>query len=333
MTTTTTARPRPPHRLMTSLWSLAVPAALAGATALWARTERARLPEPLAVHWGTEGPDRAGTFTELVTLPLAVVAPLFTLAMWALAFFLGHAALTRRIAAASSVWCAAMVSGVTATTIAVQLDAPDWTAAGDLALGSLLSAVGATALAALAAWLSPGDAPQPTSEPLPAGTARLELGEHELASWVRPVQQAGLGWLTALIVALCTVLGLATRSWAAALVLAVTLSIPLLGLTAWTVTVDRRGLTVASRLGRPRLLVPLEEIERVGVREVNPVREFGGWGVRTSVTTGSTGVVLRSGEAIEIHRTGGRRFLVTVDDAERGAALLATLAERGRRPA
>src|SRR5690606_32902296 len=114
MTTTTTARPRPPHRLMTSLWSLAVPAALAGATALWARTERARLPEPLAVHWGTEGPDRAGTFTELVTLPLAVVAPLFTLAMWALAFFLGHAALTRRIAAASSVWCAAMVSGVTA---------------------------------------------------------------------------------------------------------------------------------------------------------------------------------------------------------------------------
>jgi len=63
------------------------------------------------------------------------------------------------------------------------------------------------------------------------------------------------------------------------------------------------------------------------------VREFGGWGVRTSVATGATGVVLRSGEAIEIHRTGGRRFLVTVDDAATGAALLATLAERDRRPA
>lgn len=52
--------------------------------------------------------------------------------------------------------------------------------------------------------------------------------------------------------------------------------------------------------------------------------------MRTSVVTGATGVVLRSGEAIEVQRTGGRRFVVTVDDAQTGAALLGTLVARSR---
>lgn len=328
--TTTTTHPRVPHRVATSIWTLAVPGAVALGTALWALSVRPRLPEPVAVHWGPQGADAAGSFVELVALPLALIVPVIALGMWALAFFLGHAALTRRLASAVSVWTAVMISGTTAVTVAVQLDVPEWTAARDMGTGAVLAALAATVLAALVAWLAPGDALQPTSKPLPEGSPRLELAESELASWSRPVQQAGLGWLTALILALCAVLGLSTRSWAMALVLGAALAIPLLGFTAWTVTVDRRGLTVTSRLGRPRLRVPLEEVESVETREVSPLGEFGGWGVRTSVVSGATGVVLRSGEGIEVHRTGGRRFVVTVDDAETGAALLATLAARSR---
>lgn len=82
-----------------------------------------------------------------------------------------------RLAAAVSVWTAMMTSGTTAATVAVQLDVPEWTAAGHMGSGAVLAAVLATALAALVAWLSPGDAPQPTSAPLPADAPRLALGE------------------------------------------------------------------------------------------------------------------------------------------------------------
>lgn len=330
MTNTTTPRARVPHRIASTAWSLVLPGAVALATGLWASGVRSRLPEPSAVHWGTAGPDAAGSFAELVALPLAGIVPAFALGLWALAFFLGHAALTRRIAAAVSVWTAVMISGVTATSVAIQLDAPDWTAAGSLGLGSAISVAAATLLAALAAWLSPADAPQPASAPLPATSARLPLGEHEAATWSRTVRQAGLGWLIALVVAVCVAAGVGARSWLVAAALAAALAVPVVLFTSWTVTVDRRGLSVSSRLGRPRLDVPLEEVEAVEVREVHPLGEYGGWGVRTNVRTGATGVVLRSGEGIEVHRTGGRRFVVTVDDAETGAALLTTLADRSR---
>ncbi|MNY73206.1 hypothetical protein D3C86_2119390 [compost metagenome] len=55
--------------------------------------------------------------------------------------------------------------------------------------------------------------------------------------------------------------------------------------------------------------------------------EFGGWGLRLS-TDRRFGVVLRSGEAIEVLRRSGKRFVVTVEDAATGAALLEALVER-----
>ena len=57
--------------------------------------------------------------------------------------------------------------------------------------------------------------------------------------------------------------------------------------------------------------------------------EFGGWGYRVG-RGGRVGVVLRTGEALQVQRTGGRAFVVTVDDAATGAALLNTLAARSR---
>lgn len=54
---------------------------------------------------------------------------------------------------------------------------------------------------------------------------------------------------------------------------------------------------------------------------VNPMGDFGGWGLRLSVD-GRVGVVLRTGEALQITRRKGRPFVVTVDDAETAAAVL-----------
>ena len=55
----------------------------------------------------------------------------------------------------------------------------------------------------------------------------------------------------------------------------------------------------------------------------------GGWGLRVG-RGGRTGLVVRSGQALEVERTGGRIVVVTVDDAARGAALLTAVAARGR---
>jgi hypothetical protein len=55
---------------------------------------------------------------------------------------------------------------------------------------------------------------------------------------------------------------------------------------------------------------------------VNPLAEFGGWGWRWGAD-GRVGVVLRAGEGIQVTRTNGKRFVVTVDDAQTGASVLA----------
>jgi len=330
VTTETTPRQRAPHRLATAVWTLAVPLVSAGVTAAQVLAWRDRLPEPVAVHWGPDGADGFGTVAELVVLPLGVIVPAFALGMWALGTFLGRAALTRRIAAATSVWNGVFVSGVTLTTAWVQLDLTDASRAGGLGAGIAASLVAASAIGFAAGQLTPGDRPQPASGPLPADAARLPLGENEQASWVSTVSQSGT-WLLALVAAASVVLvGWATDQWILTAVFAVILGLPVLAFTLWTVTVDHRGLTAASRLGWPRQHVPLDEVESAAAREVQPLKEFGGWGLRTSIADGGTGVVLRRGPGIEVRRTGARRFVVTVDDAETGAALLNTLAGRSR---
>jgi hypothetical protein len=96
---------------------------------------------------------------------------------------------------------------------------------------------------------------------------------------------------------------------------------------AFHVRVDDSGLHVESVLGIPRFHVPLTDIESAARVEVNPMGEFGGWGLRLS-TGRRFGVVLRAGEGIEVLRRSGKRFVVTVADAGTGAALLEALVRR-----
>ena len=96
--------------------------------------------------------------------------------------------------------------------------------------------------------------------------------------------------------------------------------------TTFRVRVDASGLTTVSPAGFPRFTVPLSEVRSVAVTDVNPLGEFGGYGLRW--TPGGFGVVLRRGPAIDVTRTSGKRFVVTVEDAARGAALLRAFAVR-----
>jgi hypothetical protein len=132
-----------------------------------------------------------------------------------------------------------------------------------------------------------------------------------------------------------TVVGVAlivliTGEWALALLLGVVLGFSFVAFMHFIVTVNRDGLTVRSAIGKPRFRVPLEEVIKAEVVAVRPMREFGGFGIRGD-GHGRVGVVIRTGEMLQVHRTGDRIFVVTVDDAATGAALLNTLAGRARR--
>jgi len=319
-----------PHRRSTTAITLGIPAAMVVLVVAVALSWRPELPDPIAIHWGPGGEaDRFGPFGPHV-IAHAVIVTLFAAGMWAVGWFWGREALTRRFAAGAAVWFAGVLSGVLLGNLQIQRGLSDATEVGT-AGGPLAFAFGtATVAALLAAWAVPGDARHPTSEPLPEGAPRLELGSGEHATWVQEVGQAGLIVVIGGILTFAVVMGLLTRQWAFVAGITAALSILLAGIFRWTVTVDHSGLTARSALRRPRVRVPLDEVVVAEVVHVDPIREFGGWGLRTG-RGGRTGVVVRKGDSIQVQRTGGRVLVVTVDDAPTGAALLNTLAARARR--
>jgi hypothetical protein len=96
---------------------------------------------------------------------------------------------------------------------------------------------------------------------------------------------------------------------------------------AWTIRVDARGVRMRSSLGIPRITIPLANIESADVIHVQAIAEYGGFGVRWGLG-GRFGVILRSGEALQVLRHNGRSVVVTVDDAETAAALINGLVAR-----
>jgi hypothetical protein len=88
------------------------------------------------------------------------------------------------------------------------------------------------------------------------------------------------------------------------------------------VRVDDRGLQAANRWGWPRVRFPLDEIDGATAIEVQP-RKWGGWGYRGSVSLFHRAAwILHGGPGIRLDLIGSRVFVVAVDDAETGAAVL-----------
>jgi hypothetical protein len=100
-----------------------------------------------------------------------------------------------------------------------------------------------------------------------------------------------------------------------------------LGNFAWTVRVDARGVRVRSVLGFPTIAIPLDQVTSADVIEVQALAQYGGWGIRWALNR-RIGVIVRSGEALEVHRAKGLDLVVTVSDAATAAALLNGLVKR-----
>ncbi|GGV81321.1 hypothetical protein GCM10010294_54730 [Streptomyces griseoloalbus] len=177
------------------------------------------------------------------------------------------------------------------------------------------------ATGALAWWLTRGG-PRPAPARL---SPALPLTEGEAAAWSRTMISRAL-LFPAVVVTLSGLFAVTFGPWQAGL-LPLVLGLTCAPFAGVRVTVDRRGLTVASTvLPRPRLALPLGSIVSAGSVQVNAMGDFGGWGYR--IRPNRRGVVLRSGEALSVRTAGGREYLVTVDDSTTAAALLNGLVNR-----
>lgn len=319
-----------PHRAVTTLVTLGIPVVVLLAGIAVALSWRDVLPDPIAIHWGSNGANGYGDLTSHLTAMVGVTLAM-SVFMWAVGYFAGRDAMTRRLAGGGAAWFAVFMTGELVGSLAPQRGLSDAAEAGPIGAVLAWSLAAACLAGALVAWLTPADLPAPATNPIPADAPKVHLAESGQAAWVRDATVGGARWfLVAVAVAMAAIVAI-SREWAVVVILVFVFALLVIMLARWTVTVDRTGLTVRPLIRRPRIQVPLSEIIGAEVVTVRPIAEFGGWGLRTGAA-GRTGVVLRSGPALQVTRTAGRTFVVTVDDAHTGAALLNTLAARARAP-
>lgn len=324
-----------PHRLLTAMLTIAVPLLFAAGAVIWVLSFAGELPDPVAVHWGANGrPDGFGTWQSAIGLMILIALLMCGLAA-AIGIGMGRAAATRRLSVFLGLWSAIALPWFIAGTLHLQRGLTDAAAAPDVNQTLWISFAVAALIAAVGATLTPGDVRMPAAEAVPADAVRLLLSDSELASWRRTVEIPGFHWIAGLggvATVILAILGLWhgmlwADLWAGTVGLVTVL---LVALGRWQVVVDHTGLTVSPLISRPRTHVPLDEVIQAEAGAVSPLGEFGGWGYRVG-RDGTVGIVVRSGEALKVSRTGDRRLAITVDDAATGAALLNTLADRARR--
>ena len=293
------------------------------------------LPDPIAVHWGATGvADGFGTLPGIAAVfgvSVLLFAALVTVSMVRLRAT-AHGSAQPRFLVGMSVWFAALLTGVLVGSVAIQRGLED-AADSPSVLPVLGVAFGvATGLALIAGLLAP--------KPLALGESdahepSLDLAPDERAVFTRtipPTRAAvvAFGVAAVLVVAAVVIVAVVGRP-ALFLAIAIPAFICVLAFASlnWRMRISRSGLFLRAAGGFPRFTVPIEEITGASVVDVQALAEFGGWGVRFG-KGGRTGVILRSGEALEVARTSGRALVVTVDDAATAAALVNGLVQRHR---
>lgn len=318
--------------LLVGLWSpLAVTVAALILMLVWLPG----MPETIAIHWNSSG--EADGFAAAWTTPAIFAAvgvgiPLLLSLLSVVGSREGEWGPAYRFLAALSLGTTVFLATIITWTFGAQRGLEDAHDAPSI-LPALAVGAGLGVVAGVVGWfvqprlaVSGGSASGAT-----APTIALQPGER--AAWLRTTTMAPGGVIaiigaTVLLAALALVFALTgIELWWVLALLALLFTVVALTTCVFRVRVDEAGLRVASPLGIPRFRVPLSDVGAVSVVSVNPMAEFGGWGIRVGID-GRIGVVLHSGAAIQVARRSGKTFVVTVDDAETGAALLTALAAR-----
>jgi hypothetical protein len=219
------------------------------------------------------------------------------------------------------------------TTVLANVHAPRWQEAAHLGLATTLgiSALGLVLAggAAAATWRLVAT-PAGTARPLGPAPSTLGLAPGEQAVWIG---QAGgsWGWIPPVGGALLGAALIVSTGSPLAAMGPIVVGILLSAMALVQVVVDGSGIRIRfGWLPWPVIRVRLDEVASAEAIEIRPA-EWGGWGYRGSRRAlGRAAVVVRAGPGIRLELTDGSTMAVTVDDAERAAALLNDLLARAR---
>ena len=291
---------------------------------------RGELPDPVATHWGAGSvPDG---FSSLTSVFLIVgLAGLVGVVFASVAAFAFRDATVARMMAGTAAGTAIFVMVLGTWVTGVQRGLDDAAAArlsGLVILGSVALGIAA---GVFTGWVVPRSG---RAVPLPAQVGKTPTAKSGSAadSWQGTATMPAPGLAGVLVFAAViggVMIPLTGEWWVAVLVVAV-VAVPVLVFAGVRVSVDKRGVGIAGYLGVPRSFIPAAEIARAEVVPVRALRDFGGWGYRIAARgplAGSKGFILRSGPALLVVRSDGRRDIVVIDGAEQAAALV----NRGRR--
>lgn len=295
-------------------------------------TSLPELPDPVAIHWGPTGePDGFGPATTNLVLLLVFIVVYGVISLIVARGKDGFS-VTQKALLATAPFLAVLLTAVLAGSLVLQRGLEDATQAP-----SVLPLLGVGTVAGLVvgvgAWfLLPRTTQRVADE---ATVPTLQLGATERGAWIRrsgpsgAVQLFVIGTLVLVSAVAIVALVLSAPPLLAVIYGGVLLLIALFvsSTVYWRVRVTDEGLEARSALGIPRFAVPLREVAEATVITVNPVRDFGGWGLRWG-GQGRFGIVTHAGEALEVRRTNGKSLIVTVDDASQAASLLNALRAR-----
>jgi hypothetical protein len=223
------------------------------------------------------------------------------------------------------------IVGLTYLTTRANLDLADWRHARPLGWPGLLAVLAVTVVAGYAGYRLGKLGPDTSADPATTHPAAMKLDPHVRAVWVSSTtnQILGVPGLVALgfavVLAAAAVVGAAGLSWHAP----VAFGIAGLALTACSsvrVRVNERGLAIGfGPFGWPVRRIGLDRIDRAWA-EPRRAMEVGGWGWRG--LPGSSTIMIRGGDCLVVRYRSGGELGISVDDAERGAALLTALVRR-----
>ncbi|MFF9814488.1 DUF1648 domain-containing protein [Streptomyces sp. NPDC014006] len=291
---------------------------------------RDRLPDRLATHWsGGAAPDGSMPFRAASLFPAAI----WLLVVLAVGLRWRRSWPTRRtwvpVALAPT---ATILVGAQISVVLANLDRTHWHDARQPTAGIAVT----LALAALTGVVTWRLTVRSAATAPPAPGPELPLADDEQVVWFSRVSNPWLQLLAALTglltvaTAVALALGLAAPAalWPVLLGGAV-VSVATALCSSVQAKVSEAGLDVAfGPFGRPTRRWAPAAIESARAEQRLP-SQVGGWGYRLS-SLGTT-VMLRAGDCLVIRPRGRRTdFAVSVDDAERGAALLNALRARQR---
>ncbi|WP_143338131.1 DUF1648 domain-containing protein [Demequina sp. NBRC 110054] len=284
----------------------------------------------VVTHWGPSGPDGYGPAWTwpVLTLLVGLGLPALLMASALPSLRRGERSPMLRLLPALAVGLSALIAIVSTGSVVIQRD----DASAQSVVPVMILAFAGAILGGVLAWFAQPaqDAIVPASRPV----APLEASSGTRLVWLGRAEM-GRGPMLALVAACALLVGLAVWMWvlgdlaAAIIVTAVAVLVTVLTsiMTVFHVRADARGLSVRSTVGFLRFTVPASDIASATVSDVSGLTQFGGWGVRS--IPGATGIILRNGPALEVTRRSGRRLVVTLDDAETVAGVLAAAAGSG----